>query len=80
MPELARERRLVQELLAVDRAELAVAENLRLDRLQRHFLAGEAVFREIDRPARALAEELLDLVSPDLEAEGRASGIHVARS
>src|SRR5262249_26534153 len=42
---------------------------LGLDGLQRHLLAGEGVAREIDGSGRALAEQLLDVVLADLEAE-----------
>ncbi len=67
MAQLAGERCLVQELRAVDGAELRVAEHLGLDGLQRHFLAGERVAREVDRSSRALAEQLLDVVFADLQ-------------
>ena len=66
MAQLAGERCLVQELRPVDGAELRVAEHLGLDRLQRHFLAGEGVARKVDRSGRALAQELLDIVFADL--------------
>ncbi|MNC86921.1 hypothetical protein D3C83_26080 [compost metagenome] len=67
--QLARERGFVQELLAVDGAELGIAEHLGLDGLQRDFPAGEGVLGEVDRPRRALAEQLLDLVLADLKAQ-----------
>ena len=69
MLELAGERSLVEELLTVDRAELGVAKHFRLDGLQRDFLAGKGVFRQVDGTGRALAEQLLDLVLADLEAK-----------
>jgi hypothetical protein len=58
-----------RSLPAVHRAELRVAEHLGLDRLQRHLLAGEGVAREIHRASGALAEQLLDVVLADLQAE-----------
>ncbi|MNC92192.1 hypothetical protein D3C83_85740 [compost metagenome] len=67
--QLAGERGLVQELRAVDGAELGVAEHLGLDGLQRHLLAGEGVLGQVDGAGRALAEHLLDVVLPDLEVE-----------
>jgi hypothetical protein len=67
--QLAGERGLVQELRAVDGAELGIAEHLGLDGLERHFLAGEGVLREVDGAGRALAEVLLHFVFADLERE-----------
>src|SRR5512134_714057 len=74
MPELAGERGLVEELLAVNRPELGVAEYLGLDRLQRHFPAGKRVPCQVDGARGALPDELLDLVLPDVEAQ-----VHVER-
>src|SRR5690349_18353477 len=74
MTELAGERRLVQELGSIDRAEFRIAKHLRLDRLQRDFLAGKGIAREIDGSGRALAEELLDVVFANLQAEIEGDG------
>src|SRR5439155_167453 len=81
MAQLPGERGFVEQLAAVHRAELRVAEHLGLDRLQRHFLAGEGVAREIDRSGRALAEQLLDVVLADLQAEveGETGTVYLAR-
>ena len=67
--QLAGERGLVQELRAVHGAELRIAEHLGLDGLQRHLLAGKRVLGEVDRPGRALAEQLLHVVLADLQAQ-----------
>ena len=67
--QLPGERGLVQELRAVDRAELRVAEHLGLDGLQRDFPAGKRVAREVDRSGRALAQQLLDIVFADLKGK-----------
>ena len=69
MAQLAGERRFVQQLRAIDRAEFRIAEHLGLDGLQRHLLAGEGVARKIDGAGRPLAEQLLDVVFPDLQAQ-----------
>jgi hypothetical protein len=67
--DLAGERGLVLELLAVHRAELRVAEHLGLDRLQRDDAAGERVLGEIHGAGRALAERGLHLVLADLQRQ-----------
>jgi hypothetical protein len=69
MAQLPGERGLVQERRAMHRAELGIAEHLGLDRLERDFLPGEGVFREVDGSGRPLAEKLLHIVLPDLEAK-----------
>jgi hypothetical protein len=69
------ERSLVQELRAVDRAELRVPEYLGLDHLQRDFLAGKGVHRQIDRSGSALAELLADVVLADLKAQIQFEGL-----
>src|SRR5688572_27138337 len=69
MLELARERGLVEKLLAVDRPELWIAEHLGLDGLERDLPAGERVLGEVDRPGRALPKQFLNLVFADLEAQ-----------
>src|SRR5213079_2456057 len=72
--QLAGERGLVQQLPAIYLAELRIAEHLGLDGLQRHFLAGERVAREVDRSSRALAEQLLDVVFADLQRKVEREG------
>src|ERR1017187_8829300 len=81
VPQLARERGLVQELRAVHRAELGVLEYLGLDHLHRNFLAGKGIRGEIDRPGRALAELPADVVLADLQAQIHFEGLgHQVRS
>src|SRR5205814_577255 len=80
MPDLAGERSLVLELLAVDGAELGVAEHLGLDGLERDLAAGKGVIGEVYRTRRAFAELLLDLVLADLEAEVELEGRFVAHA
>src|SRR6185503_11622524 len=68
MAQLAGERGFLEELRAVDRADL------RVDRLQRDFLAGEGVLREVNRAGGSLAEKLLHVVLPDLEPQVQGFG------
>ena len=67
--QLAGERRLLEKLRAVHRAEFRIAEHLGLDRLQGHLPAREGIARQVHRAGGALAEQLLDVVLADLEAE-----------
>jgi hypothetical protein len=50
------ERGLVEELLAIDRAELGIVKYFRFDRLQGHFVAGEGVLGEVNGAGSPLSE------------------------
>src|SRR6185312_8531558 len=79
MDELARERRLVEEHVLVDRALLAAA-NVGEHHLDRHAPARERVFAEVHLARGAFAQLLLDLVAtdPGADAVGVDRGDHGA--